>query len=151
MATKAPALTVVDTLNARLADLVDLHWQVKQAHWNVTGLNFQSVHELFDAQAALVRGMADTIAERVRALKAPADGTARLAAERSILPEFPHTEIAANAAIKELVSRYEQISAEFAKASDVAADADDKATEDLFIGFVQDIDLQAYFLRSHLQ
>ncbi len=150
MATKAPEQTVVETLNARLADLVDLHWQIKQAHWNVTGLNFQAVHELFDAQAILVRGMADVVAERVRALKAPAEGTVRLAAERSTLPEFPRTEIAANKALQDLVDRYEMVSAEFAKTSDVAADAGDKATEDIFVGFGRDIDQQAYFLRSHL-
>ena len=150
MTTHAPEQTVVETLNARLADLVDLHWQVKQAHWNVTGLNFQAVHELFDAQAALIRQMADTVAERVRALKAPAEGTVRTAALRSSIPEFPQTEVSAETAINELVNRYEQVSAAFAQASDIAADAGDKATEDIFVGFIHSIDDQAYFLRSHL-
>ncbi len=150
MATTAPPQTVVEVLNARLADLVDLHWQVKQAHWNVTGPNFQAINELFDAQATLVRQMADEVAERVRGLKAPAEGTARLAAERSTLDEFPHGEIDANSAIEELVTRYEQLSQSFADDSDTAADAEDKGTEDLLIGFIQTLDLQAYFLRSHL-
>ena len=150
MTTHAPEQTVVETLNARLADLVDLHWQVKQAHWNVTGLNFQAVHELFDAQAALIRQMADTVAERVRALKAPAEGTVRTAALWSSIPEFPQTEVSAETAINELVNRYEQVSAAFAQASDIAADAGDKATEDIFVGFIHSIDDQAYFLRSHL-
>ena len=39
---------VIEILNARLADSVDLMHQAKQAHWNVKGPNFIALHELFD-------------------------------------------------------------------------------------------------------
>ena len=39
---------VVEVLNARLADAIDLQFQAKQAHWNVKGPNFIALHELFD-------------------------------------------------------------------------------------------------------
>ena len=35
-------------LNERLADALDLEAATKQAHWNVKGQNFISLHELFD-------------------------------------------------------------------------------------------------------
>jgi starvation-inducible DNA-binding protein len=39
---------VIDLLNARLADAIDLQTQTKQARWNVKGPNFIALHELFD-------------------------------------------------------------------------------------------------------
>ncbi|MEX1022525.1 MAG: DNA starvation/stationary phase protection protein Dps [Dehalococcoidia bacterium] len=155
-AAKAKAATsrrlspVVDTLNGRLADMIDLHWQIKQAHWNVTGANFIATHELFDEQAVLARTAADTIAERIRALKSTAEGTIRLAVERTTIDEFPHGEIDWREAVGSLVERYEQLSAQMKDASDEAADAEDKGTEDLYVGLIREIDKAAYFLRSHL-
>ena len=35
-------------MNERLADAIDLHMQMKQAHWNVKGPSFIGLHELFD-------------------------------------------------------------------------------------------------------
>ena len=142
---------VVETLNARLADLVDLHWQIKQAHWNVTGVDFIAVHRLFDEQAAVTREMADTLAERARALGGVAEGTIRLAVERSTIDEFPHGLVAAKQAISALVDRYEQVSVAFKDASDEAADAEDKGTEDVYVELSREVDKQAYFLRAHLE
>ena len=147
----SPANAVVETLNARLADLVDLHWQIKQAHWNVTGMDFIAVHHLFDEQAAMAREMADTLAERARGLEGVAEGTIRLAVERSTMDEFPHGLIEAKRAISELVDRYEQPSEAFKNASNEAADAEDKGTEDVYVELIRQIDKQAYFLRAHLK
>jgi starvation-inducible DNA-binding protein len=144
------AATVAETLNARLADLVDLHWQAKQAHWNVTGANFIAVHEMLDDDARIAREMADTVAERVRALKAPAEGTVRTSAARSALPEFPLGEVPWEQAVSELLLRYEQLSEAFRKAAEQAAETGDVATEDLYVGFIREVDQRAYFLRSHL-
>ncbi len=40
-------------LNRHLAAAIDLHAQVKQAHWNVRGGQFIGLHELFDGAATL--------------------------------------------------------------------------------------------------
>jgi len=143
--------SVIATLNARLADLIDLHWQIKQAHWNVTGMDFISVHRLFDEQAVMARDMADTVAERARELKGVAEGTIRIAVDRTTLEEFPHGLIDAQAAIAALVERYAHLSEAFKEASDEAGDAADKATEDIYVELVRTIDKQAYFLRAHLK
>ncbi len=42
---------IIALLNARLADSFDLRSQVKWAHWNVKGLHFIQLHELFDSVA----------------------------------------------------------------------------------------------------
>lgn len=80
---------VAERLNARLADGVDLGTQVKQAHWNVRGPNFAGLHELFDEIAEDAQEYADLIAERCAQLGGVAMGTAKVAAQRSSLPDYP--------------------------------------------------------------
>src|SRR3954466_4330475 len=80
---------VVELLNARLADCTDLQTQIKQAHWNVKGPNFIALHELFDRINEDVEDNVDELAERVVQLGGVAEGTARRAANRSSLREYP--------------------------------------------------------------
>jgi len=76
-------------MNQRLADAVDLQMQMKQAHWNVKGPNFIGLHELFDKVARPVETYVDMIAERIVQLGGIAEGTVRVAASRTRLPEYP--------------------------------------------------------------
>lgn len=76
-------------LNQRLAECVDLETQCKQAHWNVKGPNFIGLHELFDQVHEAIDGYADLIAERIVQLGGFAEGTARIAADRSTLLDYP--------------------------------------------------------------
>ena len=87
----------VELLNARLADAVDLQTQTKQAHWNVKGPNFIALHELFDKINEDVEDYVDDIAERVVQLGGVAEGTARTAAKRSALSEYPANTVEAEA------------------------------------------------------
>src|ERR1700730_7488826 len=86
---EATRAKVVELLNARLADCIDLQTQTKQAHWNVKGPSFIALHELFDKVNEAVDGYLDDIAERAVQLGGVAEGTARTAAKRSSLPEYP--------------------------------------------------------------
>src|SRR3954469_11600913 len=74
---------VVALINQRLADVVDLKTQIKQAHWNVKGPHFIGLHKLFDKIAEDVEEYTDLIAERAVQLGGIAEGTARVVAERS--------------------------------------------------------------------
>src|SRR5438270_6265218 len=80
---------LVELLNARLADCIDLQTQTKQAHWNVKGPNFIALHELFDKIDEEVEDYVDDIAERAVQLGGVAEGTARMVAKRSSLSEYP--------------------------------------------------------------
>ena len=80
---------VVDLLNARLADCIDLEGQCKQAHWNVKGPNFIALHELFDDIHGAVDEYADLIAERVVQLGGIAEGTVGVVAQRTTLTDYP--------------------------------------------------------------
>ncbi len=80
---------VGERLNARLADAVDLVTQAKQAHWNIRGPNFAGLHKLFDEIAEDAEEYADLIAERAVQLGGIAMGTVEIAAQRSLLPDYP--------------------------------------------------------------
>src|SRR6516162_10353135 len=86
---EATRVKVVELLNARLADCIDLQTQTKLAHWNVKGPNFIALHELFDEINEDVEDYVDDIAERAVQLGGIAEGTARMAAQRSSLGEYP--------------------------------------------------------------
>src|SRR5712675_1533283 len=76
-------------INQRLADVIDLQLQLKQAHWNVKGPHFIGLHELFDKIAEEVESYADLTAERIVQLGGIAQGTVREAAAHSRLDEYP--------------------------------------------------------------
>ena len=80
----------VELLNKHLAAAIDLHAQVKQAHWNVRGPSFIAIHELFDKVSGEVENYSDLIAERAGGLGGTAYGTVQVAAERSFLVPYPH-------------------------------------------------------------
>src|SRR2546430_17436414 len=73
---------IVELLNARLADAIDLQTQMKQAHWNVKGPSFIALHELFDKVNGDVEEYVDAIAERAVQLGGVAVGTARSSVKR---------------------------------------------------------------------
>ena len=78
----------VAVLNRHLAAAIDLHAQVKQAHWNVRGPTFIAIHELFDKVAAAAEEYSDLVAERAGALGGAAEGTIQVAVEHSFLQRY---------------------------------------------------------------
>src|ERR1700738_4981257 len=83
---------MVELLNGRLADAIDLGTQAKQAHWNVKGPNFIALHELFDTIAEHIEDHIDTLAERITALGGTAPGALSTVARRPS-PKPPPDEI----------------------------------------------------------
>ena len=141
----------IELLQKRLADVVDLGTQAKQAHWNVKGPNFIALHELFDSVAGDVASYVDLIAERITTLGGIAEGTAAAAAERSILPRYPLT-IADGA---EHVEALATALATFGKAVragiDQASEIGDQDTADVFTEVSRGIDKSLWFVEAHGQ
>ncbi len=141
---------LVTLLNTRLADTADLHSQLKQAHWNVKGIHFQQLHELFDGVADAVLPYVDTIAERITALGGTARGTVRMAAAHSTLAEYLLDATDGEVHLAAVRDRLASYAADNLKAIDTADELDDDATEDLFTEIQREIDKQLYFVQSHL-
>ena len=142
---------LIELLNKRLADTADLYSQVKQAHWNVKGPNFFQLHQLFDQLAGEVFPYIDLIAERATALGGVATGTVRMAAENSLLPEYPVEATEGQRHVKTLIDRYALFTANIRKAIDVADEHHDRSTADLFTEISRTADKQLWFLEAHVQ
>lgn len=84
----AEALDAVEAaLQPTLYDLLALELTTKQAHWNVIGRNFRSLHKLLDEVYTFVAEKSDEVAERLVALGISADGQPReLASSATVLP-----------------------------------------------------------------
>ncbi|MCL4249808.1 MAG: DNA starvation/stationary phase protection protein Dps [Anaerolineae bacterium] len=143
--------TIVALLNQQLADVFDLYSQTKQAHWNVKGMQFMQLHELFDSLAGTVLGYVDMIAERATALGGYAQGTARMAAQHSTLEEFPAEIVEGKQVVEVLAERYAQFAASTRAAIETALEHEDQDTADLMIEVSRDIDKALWFLEAHLQ
>lgn len=142
---------IIGMLNARLSDSLDLKSQAKHAHWNVKGMNFIALHELFDQVATEVEGYSDLLAERVTVLGGTAEGTVRVAAENSSLSQYP-LEITEG---RDHVDALSSALATFAKNTrgnvDDADAAGDAITADLFTEVARGTDKLLWFVEAHLQ
>ena len=78
---------LIELLNRRLADAIDLQLQCRQAYWNVKGSQFMALRELFDKIVEDVEKDANLIAGRIVQLGGMAEGTARAVARRTSLDE----------------------------------------------------------------
>ena len=138
-------------MNQRLASAVDLQMQMKQAHWNVKGPSFIGLHELFDKVDEAVESYVDMIAERIVQLGGIAEGTVRVAAARSRLPEYPLA-IADGLAHVEAVARALSTFGQEARSTINQADElDDADTADLFTEVSRGLDKWLWFVEAHSQ
>ncbi len=142
---------LIDLLNQRLADAADLKSQIKYAHWNVKGMHFQQLHELFDEVAAHVEAHTDLIAERITALGGVAHGTARQAAAHSSLPEYQLEAVDGEEHLSAVITRVAKYANAVRGGIDSASRLGDQATADLFTEVVREADKDLWFLEAHLQ
>jgi starvation-inducible DNA-binding protein len=141
---------MVEVLNERLADFLDLERQAKQAHWNVKGPRFIQLHELFDQVAALAVGWSDDIAERAVQLGGAAEGTVQVVEERTQLAPAPI--IAENAdEWVHVISEALGCCANAVRANiEDAEEVDDAVSTDLLTRIAGEADKQLWFVESHL-
>ena len=141
---------VANLLNQTLAATLDLKTQTKQAHWNVKGMDFYQLHELFDEMATELEEYVDMVAERVTALGGTALGTARIAATESILPEYDLDAVGGIEHITALADRYAAYGAHLREAIDISDNWKDADTADLYTEISRTIDKRLWFLEAHL-
>jgi len=137
--------TLTDNMQAVLVDLIELHLQGKQAHWNVVGKNFRDLHLQLDEIIDDARVFADEMAERMRALHAVPDGRSVAVAEGTKIKSFPAGLVSTkdtvglvvrmlNASVKTMRDVHDQI------------DEEDPTTADLLHGFIAKLEQYAWMV-----
>ena len=120
-------------LQGCLVTLIDLALDLKQAHWNVVGPNFRSLHLQLDEVIVTVREATDEIAERIVTIGIAPDGRAKTVAADSKLGEFAtgfnQVPESVTAVADPLKNSIDQLRAAIEKMGDI-----DPISEDLLIG-----------------
>ena len=80
---------VGNVLQSQLIELQNLALQAKQAHWNVSGTLFYSLHELLQEHYEGYSKYADTVAERMLSIGVSSDGRAETIVQTANMPVIP--------------------------------------------------------------
>ena len=140
---------VVDGLSRVLADSYTLYIKTHGHHWNVTGPNFPALHAMFEDQYTELAGAVDQIAERIRAVGAPAP--AGYSAFRSLTSiEEKDGGLTAEEMVADLLDGHETVAKTAKETLEVADAADDEVTVDLMVQRIAVHDKTAWMLRSTL-
>lgn len=122
--------SLTDDLQSVLVDLIELHVQGKQAHWNVVGHNFRDLHLQLDEIVEEGREFSDSVAERLRALHASVDGRTATVARATTLPQFPDGELDTAEVIDLITARLDAVVATARRVHD-NVDEQDPTSADL--------------------
>lgn len=139
--------TLTNNLQAVLADLIELHIQGKQAHWNIVGTNFRDLHLQLDEIVDAARQFADDMAERMRALHALPDGRSGTVAKSTSLAQFPAGLINTKDAIERIVAALEAAVGTMRKVHD-EVDEEDPTTADLLHEFIAKLEQYAWMVNA---
>lgn len=141
-----------EILNKLLADEHVLYVKTRNAHWNVEGEDFHSMHLFFEAQYKQLEGMIDEIAERVRMVGEYAKGTMKQFITLSQLKEYIGTENDSLSYITALLEDHETLVKFIRENIKIVGDKlKDEGTADFLTGLLQEHEKMAWMLRAHIK
>jgi starvation-inducible DNA-binding protein len=139
--------TTGNALQGTLVDLLDLSLLAKQAHWNLYGPRFRSIHQQLDEVVTTARDYADQVAERAAALGVSPDGLAGTVASTSGLPAFPPGWIADTAAVEIVVEAFFVLIARMRTRIQDTGQSD-AVSQDLLIGLTAELEKQSWMFQA---
>jgi starvation-inducible DNA-binding protein len=138
-------------LNQVLADGLDLHSQIKVAHWNIKGPHFAALHPLFEGFAVSLAEHNDSFAERAVTLGGRAFGTVRHAGKASRLDEYPQETTRDLEHVRLLAERFDRYLEGLRGARTVGERHGDVDSVDLLTGVITEFEKHGWFLRASLE
>ncbi len=141
---------IADALNQSVAETAVATMLAQNFHWNVTGMAFGPLHDLFQKIYEDHFVAQDDLAERIKALDAHAEGTLAGMLSRSKVKEHSG-QADAEAMISAMLVAEETLASTLAGCGHIAAEAGDTLTEDLCISRGQTHEKFAWLLRAHLK
>lgn len=142
--------SLIKLLNGLLASATDLVIQAKVAHWNIRGMHFITLHELFDKVHETADKGADELAERIGQLGGITEANIQSAAKATNLPVFKNTLSKDKEVITALVKSMAQFTNDCRKGVDAADKLGDTITADILTGISRETDKMLWFVESHL-
>lgn len=141
---------VTHLLNQVLADLSVLYIKTRNYHWNVTGMQFQVLHDFFEEQYDQIEESIDEVAERVQMLGEQPIATMKEFLEHATLKEHPGVYPDAPTMLGNLLSDHEGCIRSLREKADMCEEYRDMGTNDFFIGIMQQHEKTAWMIRAHL-
>lgn len=142
---------IIEILNQTLATTVDLLMQVKCAHWNVKGMQFYALHQLFDDVAIQLDSFADLVAERIAALGGVALGTVQISGLKSQLPPYPNSMSTGPEFVTAIAARMAAYGKSVRDCIELADGLGEADTADLYTEISRATDKSLWMLEAHLQ
>jgi len=142
-------IQMIDLLNARLAESLDLGLQARHAHWNVRGPQFISLHDLFARLYSDLDRYADLLAERVVQLGGLAEGTVRAVVDRSNLPAYADSSDGIDH-VRSIATALASWSSLVRKSIAPATDVNDFATADILTEVSRGVDKWLWLVEAHI-
>ncbi|MFM9592021.1 Dps family protein [Streptomyces scabiei] len=136
-----------DALQESLVDLLGLSLIGKQAHWNVVGPRFRSIHLQLDEVVSTARTFADQVAERAAALGVAPDGRPETVAARFALQGPKDGWLRDTEVVKLLVEALETAIGRLRERIDAVEEAD-KVTQDLLIAVTYELEKQRWMFEA---
>jgi starvation-inducible DNA-binding protein len=138
-------------LNALLADTYTLYLTTHNFHWNVTGPMFNTLHTMFMEQYTELWNAVDPVAERIRALGFPAQGSYAQFGQQTTLKDVPAEPPKAMEMVRILVEGHEAVARTARGIFPTADKASDEPTADLLTQRLAVHEQAAWMLRSLLE
>src|SRR3954452_2618957 len=134
-------------LQRALVDLIELHLQGKQAHWNVVGTNFRDLHLQLDELVDFARDASDTVGEPMRALDSAPDRRRDTVAAGTTLPQFPAYEHGTTEVVDLITARI-YAAVDTIRTVHDAVDAEDPSTADILHQLIDGLEKFAWLIKS---
>jgi starvation-inducible DNA-binding protein len=139
----------VSLLNARLAEAIDLSLMAKQAHWNLKGSNFFSLHRMFDDIREQMDDQVDALAERAVQLGGEALGTSQAVSAGTSLTAYPTTIRTEREHLAAFGERLGTAGDKARTSIGEAAESGDAGTADILTGYSLTLEKSLWFVNSH--
>lgn len=138
-------------LSKLLADEFLLYTKTRNAHWNVEGADFHSMHLFFESQYEQLEDVVDSVAERIRQLGHYAPATLQSFLSLTHLTEKSGERNDSKGFIKELTTDHENIIIFIREnINRFANDYGDAGSSDFITGLIEEHEKMAWMLRAHL-
>ncbi len=143
---------VANELSKLLADEFILYTKTRNAHWNVEGPDFHTMHLFFESQYEKLDDIMDSVAERIRSIGHYAPATLKSFLSLTHLSELNERKNNSTGFLEELLSDHESVIMNIRKNINIFAnDYGDIGSSDFITGLLGEHEKTAWMLRAHLK